>query len=261
MKILDNENVIEISANGVNYLQFKCLLNLGVRHAYSLKSIGLDFSHAKENLETEKLSYSKLCDVVGLDNEYVVKGNQDHTNIVKVIDSIESPENLENVDGLITNKNNIILATTNADCILYMLYDKKKKIIGNIHSGWKGSYQRIIENAIDIMIYDFNSNPEDIIVCICPSIRACCFEVGKDVRDMFYKKFCFLKNIDDFILKKESKYFIDTVGINNCLLINKGIKLENIYDSGICSVCNKNKIHSYRSEGKNFKRATAIISL
>ena len=36
---------------------------------------------------------------------------------------------------------------------------------------------------------------------------------------------------------------------------------ENIEDSGICSVCNKEKIHSFRAEGENYGLATAIISL
>ena len=34
-------------------------------------------------------------------------------------------------DGLITNKSNILLATTNADCILLMFFDPVKKAIAN----------------------------------------------------------------------------------------------------------------------------------
>ena len=40
-----------------------------------------------------------------------------------------------------------------------------------------------------------------------------------------------------------------------------GIKDSNIIDSDICSVCNSDKINSYRVEGKGFKLATAVISL
>lgn len=50
-------------------------------------------------------------------------------------------------------------------------------------------------------------------------------------------------------------------GINNCLLMKKGVDKKNIYDSGICSVCNDDLVHSYRSEGASFKLATAIIGL
>lgn len=113
------------------------------------------------------------------------------------------------------------------------------------------------------MTKEFKCNPENIIVCICPSIRRCCFEVEKDVKDMFEEKFSFLENINKFIINgyNENKFYVDTVGINNCLLQAKGIKKENIYDSGICSVCNSDLVHSYRAEKENFRLSAAIISL
>ena len=263
MRDLTNSNVIQFNKNGMNYLQFRILNDLGIKHAYSLKTEGINFRHSGGDLVTERNSYKRLCDAVGLDVSNVTKPKQKHTNKIKRVDKVYLPEEIGEIDGLITNKQNLVLATTNADCILYLLYDRKNNAIANVHSGWKGSYQRIIENAIDEMINEFGTNPKDLIVCICPSIRKCCFEVGLDVRDMFYEKFSFLEDINKFILNgfEENKFYIDTVGINNCLLVQKGIKKENIYDSGICSICHDDMIHSYRSEGKEFKLATAIISL
>lgn len=263
MRDLTNSNVIQFNKNGMNYLQFRILNDLGIKHAYSLKTEGINFRHSGGDLVTERNSYKRLCDAVGLDVSNVTKPKQEHTNKIKRVDKVYLPEEIGEIDGLITNKQNLVLATTNADCILYLLYDRKNNAIANVHSGWKGSYQRIIENAIDEMINEFGTNPKDLIVCICPSIRKCCFEVGLDVRDMFYEKFSFLEDINKFILNgfEENKFYIDTVGINNCLLVQKGVRKENIYDSGICSMCHDDMIHSYRSEGKEFKLATAIISL
>ena len=45
------------------------------------------------------------------------------------------------------------------------------------------------------------------------------------------------------------------------MLKRAGLKEENIIDSGICSVCNKDLIHSYRAHGKDAGRATLIISM
>ena len=263
MRDLTNSNVIQFNKNGMNYLQFRILNDLGIKHAYSLKTEGINFRHSGGDLVTERNSYKRLCDAVGLDVSNVTKPKQKHTNKIKRVDKVYLPEEIGEIDGLITNKQKLVLATTNADCILYLLYDRKNNAIANVHSGWKGSYQRIIENAIDEMINEFGTNPKDLIVCICPSIRKCCFEVGLDVRDMFYEKFSFLEDINKFILNgfEENKFYIDTVGINNCLLVQKGVRKENIYDSGICSMCHDDMIHSYRSEGKEFKLATAIISL
>ena len=147
-----------------------------------------------------------------------------------------------------------------------LLYDPVKKAIGSIHSGWNGTLKGIIVKAIEKLITEYQSNPEDIICCICPSIRQCCFEVDEDVKDLFYNKYKDLKNIDEIIKlgdKKENKqkYYIDTVKINIELLRNIGLKEENIIDSGICTMCHSKEFHSYRTDGKSFGVNGAIISI
>lgn len=147
-----------------------------------------------------------------------------------------------------------------------LLYDPVKKAIGSIHSGWKGTLKGIIVKAIEKMVTEYQSNPEDIICCICPSIRQCCFEVDEDVKDLFYNKYKELKNIDEIIKlgdKKEDKqkYYIDTVKINIELLKNIGLKEENIIDSNICTMCHSKEFHSYRADGKDFGVNGAIIAI
>ena len=116
------------------------------------------------------------------------------------------------------------------------------------------------------MINYYQCKPEDIICCICPSIRKCHFEVDEDVKDLCAEIFGFTNRVDEFIEVGEikdgkTKYMIDTVLINKILLEDLGLKKSNIIDCGICSVCNQDRIHSARAEGENFGRATAIISL
>ena len=54
-------------------------------------------------------------------------------------------------DGLITQKKNIVLSTTSADCILMMFFDPETKTIANIHSGWKGTYRKIAVKTVEKM--------------------------------------------------------------------------------------------------------------
>ena len=42
---------------------------------------------------------------------------------------------------------------------------------------------------------------------------------------------------------------------------NIGVNPENIIDSGICSVCNPDLIHSYRVEKEGYGLNTALIEL
>lgn len=258
-----NENIVYKNNGNIEYIQFKKLLKYGIKHAYTLKGENLDFSR---NSEWEHESYLRLSKALELDEKTLVKPVQTHTDVVKCIDKIMENEELQNVDGLITNQKGITLTTKNADCILFLMYDPIKKVIANVHSGWKGTFQKIAEKTFVKMINLYGCKPENILVCICPSIRKCHFEVDEDVKDLCSKIFKFTNRLEDIIevgeIKNEkTKYMIDTVLINQILLEELGVKKSNIIDCGICSVCNQDKIHSARAEGEHFKRATAVISL
>lgn len=281
MRDLSNKNVIHIIKDGVQYLQFRKLLEYDniITHAYSLGT-DLNFRTAKINKEAlpqneyEKAidSYKKICDSLGTDYKNIVKTNQEHTDNIKIVEAKINTEfmdiNLEEykeTDGMMTNKQNLMLSTTNADCILLLLFDPVTKTIANVHSGWKGTLQRISVKTVEKMQKEFNCKPENIICCICPSIRKCHFEVDKDVKEMFETEFEDLQISESIDImekqKDKEKWNIDTVLINKIILEQEGLKPENIIDSGICSVCNSDLIHSYRVEKQGYGLNTALISL
>ena len=153
-----------------------------------------------------------------------------------------------------------------------MFFDPVKKVIANTHSGWKGTVQRISVKTIRKMKEQFGCEPKDIICCISPSIRKCHFEVDEDVKDIFLNEFKNLEgnkfmndivSIEKIIEKnpQKNKWNIDTVLINKILMKEEGLKPENIIDSGICSMCNSDIIHSYRVEKENYKTEAALIEL
>ena len=288
---LSNDRVIHIKTGKVQYLQFRKLLEYKdkINHAYSLGT-NVNFRTAingkpevsSKQYKLAKKSYKQICKAIGSKYRNIVKPRQCHTNnilAVKNKTNIFSPDfNLEKykkTDGLVTNKKNILLATTNADCILFLLYDPVKNVIANVHSGWKGTLKRIVVQAVNKMMNEFGCKPKDIICCICPSIRKCHFEVSQDVKELFQNEFGDLEgspyvddqgnkitiNLDDIIEEKQNKWNIDTVLINKILMQNMGLIPENIIDSGICSMCNPNLIHSYRTEKEGFGLETALIEL
>ncbi len=189
---------------------------------------------------------------------------QEHTDIVMTVDE-KSNFNLDSkpVDGICTNVRNNILATVNADCILLIFFDPIKKVIANVHSGWRGTLQKISVKAVDKMVEQYKCNAQDIICCICPSIRKCHFEVEQDVKDSFVMEFENMFDLNEIIEEKifGKKWNIDTVRINEILLEKRGLRKDNIIDCGICSVCNSDIIHSYRVEGKGNGLSSAIIGL
>ena len=233
MKNLSNKNVNHVKKEGIEFLQFKKLLEYSdkINHAYCL---GVDKNFRTETLQhtpisNEKLEkalndYKKLTGAINSNYTHVVKSRQNHTKNVKyVTEKGKQPElyspKFENTDGLITNKPNIMLSTTNADCILLLFYDPVKNVIANTHSGWKGTLQRISTETVMKMEEEYGSNPRDIICCMCPSIRKCHFEVERDVKEQFEKEFVELPP-DRFIEETEpgQKWKIDTIYINNLSL-------------------------------------------
>lgn len=261
---LSNENVLHIKGKEIQYLQFKKLLNYPeIKYAYV---IGLDKDFNINKNEEAKNNYKIICDELYLDYNNIVRTKQNHTDNIQIINkkiNKDKPDfNMyEDTDGLITNKKGIILATVNADCILLVFYDPVKKVIANIHSGWRGTLKRISEKTVRKMVKEYGCNPENIICCMSPSIRKDHFEVDEDVYELFFEKFKNLPHLENIFEQKNDKWHIDTIQINREILKVQGLKEENIIDSGICSVCNKDIIHSYRAHMKSAGRATQIISI
>ena len=265
---LSNENVVHVKKNGIEYLQFRRLLEYSetINHAYSL---GIDKNYRIEKSNKSSMeNYKNLCELIGCNYINIVKPNQQHTNNVEIVlnkQKVNEPdiqvEKYQNTDGLITNKKNMVLATTNADCILMIFFDPVKKVISNIHSGWKGTLQRISVKTVEKMQKEFECKPENIICCMAPSIRKCHFEVEKDVKNQFIEEFQDIKENWIEESKQNKKWNIDTIKINKILLEKKGLKSENIIDSKICSVCNSELIHSYRVEKEGYGLNTLLVEL
>ena len=269
---LSNKNVIHVKKEGMEFLQFRKLLEYSdiINHAFSL-GIGVNFrTYNLEKIDRESKpikDYEELCKDVGSNYINVIKPNQLHTNNVELVEEKINKnipdiniEKYKSTDGIITNKKNMILTTTSADCILLLLFDPVKKVIANVHSGWRGTLKKISVKAMNKMKEKYNCDTKDIICCICPSIRKCHFEVQSDVKDLYEKEF---KNSNKYIEETipNLKWHIDTILINKELLKEQGLKEENIVDSMLCSVCNSKLIHSYRAEGKKYGLNTAIIEL
>ncbi|MBO5349272.1 MAG: peptidoglycan editing factor PgeF [Clostridia bacterium] len=256
MKDLSNENIIHIKKEGIQYLQFKRLLEYKdkIQHCYTLKDIDV------KNKSKESEDYKKICNALNLNNENIVHPKQTHTDIVKNVNESNTSADFIEVDGLITNKQNKILSLVFADCTPLFLYDPAKNVIGNIHSGWRGTVQKIAKKAMQKMNSEYGCNPQDIICCIGPTIRKCHFKVDDDVKDIFMQAF----NDESIIEKGEviegkQKYYIDAVQANINMLKECGLKEENIIDSGICTVCNCEIMHSYRAEKEQSGRNAAIM--
>ena len=254
--MLDNDRVKHIVGKKAEYLVFPELEKypeLGA--AFAIR--GAKRYHY-EPISPE-VDYSGIASELGVGVDDLIMPFQAHTDVVAEYD--DAVRKFKDTDGLVTAKRGAVLCTKVADCISLLMYDPIHHAIANIHSGWRGTLQKIAQNGLRKMVAEYGTRTSDLICVICPSIRQDHFEVDRDVYDEFVK--AYPEIIEEITEKKGDKFYIDTVRCNTWLLERAGVKMENIIDSGLCTVCHKDLINSYRGniEGEKHFRNLALIWL
>lgn len=154
-------------------------------------------------------------------------------------------------DGLVTKAKRLPLAVFTADCLSIFLLDTKNMAAALLHSGWRGTKDAIVLTALDMLKDKFSSQPKDVLCGFGPSIRSCCYEVGREFRDYFSRG----------LVRRKGKFFFDLVGANLRQLSYAGISKKNITDSKICTSCQNKDFFSYRKEGPAAGRMMSVIML
>ena len=122
---------------------------------------------------------------------------------------------------MVTSMNNIALAVLTADCAPILLFNKKKKLISCLHSGWRGALKNITKNAV-LIFNNNNIKNKDIYAIIGPCLSTKKFEVDLDFKKKFIKNNP--KYSQFFKYKNKKKEFFNMRGLINFQLNELGIK-------------------------------------
>jgi hypothetical protein len=164
---------------------------------------------------------------------------QKHTDKVIVLDSDLSPLI---GDAVITNNKGMIIGVQVADCVPILLYDMKREVIGAVHAGWRGTAEAILIKTIRMLSSRYNSDPEDIVVAMGPSVKWCCYEVDHNVAQAVGKA----TGKGEYVRRKGEKFYLDLPAANKYQAMSEGIKEENIWTTPDCTFCNPDRYCSYR---------------
>jgi len=233
-----------------DYYEIEEFQKLGVKAIYTTKDLG-DSRDLRKSITYELEMIEKL----GLEDKTIVYANQTHsTNIAILKDKIE--DFYLDTDGFITKRKDLVLFTQYADCLPVYAYDTKNQVIGICHAGWKGAFNGIQKNMIKNMIDVYNSNPEDILIGLGIGISTDNYEVEADFFENYYKKYG--KNIVKQVFSiKDNKYHYNNIEFNRVMLLEMGIKEENIVISDKCTY--RDEFHSYRRDGQRSGRNGGYI--
>ncbi|MGH9733676.1 MAG: peptidoglycan editing factor PgeF [Candidatus Acidiferrales bacterium] len=206
---------------------------------------------------------------------------QMHSDIVHRIEAAASGPTLQG-DALFTRERGILLTVQTADCVPILIADIRARAIAAIHSGWRGTLNRIAEKTLGRMKMEFGTRPEDVIAAIGPGIGGCCYEVGHEVAKEFAAQFPqahewfkgpfaaiasgdndpnwlpWLTMAPPGHAPEPPRAHLDLMAANRSILAAAGVQPERIVVSQFCTSCRTDLLFSYRKERKTGRMMAAI---
>jgi len=223
-----------------HYLSLNCGLESGDKNQNVLKNLNL------------------VSNKIGCKSEELITLNQMHSNKVVYFDNESSIKNKLPGDAIVTKIKNVAIGILTADCAPILLYDHSKKIIGCIHSGWKGALNGIIRNTVN-KFKELNSNIDNLVAIVGPCIGKESYEVKID----FYKKFVNQNPKYEEFFKKISnkKYIFDLRDFINNEISDSNIKnIENIeMDTFLEEECFYSYRRSRLNKEQDYGRCISVI--
>lgn len=216
-------------------------------------------SHA---FSTRHGTVGELRAAIGLGTRPLVTVHQVHgDHLVVVRGSEQAAEVSESeADGLLTDSGEVAVAVRTADCLPVLLFDPVRGAVAAVHSGWRGTVQRITGKAVQRMAAEFGTDPRDILAAIGPGAGPCCYEVDEPVLQRVEEAYPGVAPTFS-TPQGRGRALLDLKAAVRWDLKETGVRDENVTDVNQCTVCQPEWFFSYRREGRNAGRLTALIGL
>ncbi len=251
------ENFSFRQQNGLQLLVCEHLERSGFKNAFSTRFGGvspmpsgaLDLGNFRQG-ERENVieNRRRFLDALGARSWQLVTARQVHSADVHLVqDAADARSEPGACDALAAKIEKTLVAVQTADCLPILIADERSGAFAAIHAGWRGTLAGIVARTVEQMQMSYDSNPRDLRAALGPAIGACCFEVGSEVIAQFSAKYDYT---DQFISNRQEngKALLDLNRLNERQLIDCGLNIDKIHNSGLCTVCRNDLFFSYRRE-------------
>lgn len=216
------------------------------------------FTTRRFNMSFERGGRAQAYRALGLDGRRLVCSSQVHSDGIFLVEkkhrgrgafsrATAVPDN----DALITAAPGIPLGILTADCLAVVLWAPEERVAAFVHAGWRGTHKQIIAQTIGKMARRFRVSAAGVVAALGPSIRNCCYEVGRE----------FLEYFPECVAERRGKIYFDIIAAAGRQMVASGVRPDRIYDSGICTCCAGSEFYSYRREGADTGRSMAIAEI
>ena len=250
--------------NGVVFLEFPLLQEFTrLQHAVFTKHGGVsDGSYASLNAafntgdldENVQENRRRIQNVFKREDKvpHLLSVNQIHSDLVVALDDHPSTsETSPTGDGLLCATAHRALLVKHADCQATIFYDPIQHACANVHAGWRGNVQNIYKKTIALMRQKYGSQPEDLFVCISPSL-------GPQASEFInYKK----ELPEEFLPFQIAPTYFDLWEISKWQLMQENVLAHHVQVAQICSRSTPDDFFSYRREKASGRNATVVCLL
>lgn len=187
------------------------------------------------------------CEILGLSK--LAYGRQCHGKIVHQISNTEAAP--RECDALTTNIPEIGLMITHADCQAGIIYDPVNHALANVHSGWRGSVLNIFAETVDFMKKQYQSSPDNLLICISPSLGP------TDAQFINYQQ-----ELPQHFWEYQIKpTYFDFWEITRMQLMQCGVLENHIEIAGISTYSQSEDYFSYRRKNNTGRHGTIAVLL
>jgi len=184
---------------------------------------------------------------------------------------------LPEADIIVSHDPTVAIAIQAADCVPILIADRRTGAVAAAHAGWRGLAAGVPRITVEALARQFGSRPGDLVAAAGPSIGACCYEVGPEVRHGFdeagwpesaTRGWFFTRpqptpgNPSMAGLRAERRpghWYFDSGRAAGDQLESAGVPRDQILVAGLCTASHAGALCSYRRDGAGAGRIAGAI--
>jgi YfiH family protein len=260
----------------------------GVSRAYCSEdaagelNLGFTAVDSRDAVERNRTLFAEA--VSGSSATPLITLRQIHSNLVSAVSAGDAGRDRPwKADGIITGERGVLIGIQTADCIPVLVADRKHRVVGAFHAGWRGTVKRIVETGVGRMRIEYGSRPQDLVAAIGPGAGPCCYAVGEEVLSEFGSQFVYSRELfhevysSDAVHNKYPMLFLtqrapghspigpslhlDLIEANRRQLLDAGLSARSIHITGGCTHCETELFFSHRASRGYAGRMISAIGI
>jgi YfiH family protein len=163
-------------------------------------------------------------------------------------------EPVEEADAVLSTEPGVGACISVADCVPVLLADPGTGAVVAVHAGWRGTIARVSQAAVRALAGISSAEPARFFAAIGPCIGPCCYEVSADLAARFARE------VGPVVRAGPGGPHVDLPEANRLLLLEAGLRAEQVEVAGRCTSCDVRSFFSHRRDRGRTGRHVAFIA-